>query len=595
MRGFAIFLLFLILIHKESMVNLAYGRSEEEEFFDKCPPSQCGSGGPVIRFPYRLSSQPSHCGLQGMELTCSGNNTILNHPTAGMCKVKTIDYIQGLITIQLKRTVSLCLIQNLTSLNLTTPLYTPFSTTTMYLVQCSKTQVNQLDQFSPFFWFSTGPILCLSNSNQQAYLFERSGAIFDLPSFCTVLLNNVSIPNVSDNFSFYDNLEYLRYGMHTHLNVTLMWSGGEGCQACEVAGKQCSGTKSFCVHKRTNPKVIGAASAIAFVVLVVVIYFISRNFIMDDDAKHEELLAKYNKKLTRYSFSEIKKITKHFKDKLGQGGFGSVYKGELPDGILVAIKIIERSNTDSKDFINEVSTIGTIHHFNVVRLLGFCSEGNRRALVYEFMRSGSLDKYICTKSESFNVETLLKIVKGIASGIKYLHEGCNLRILHFDIKPHNILLDHNLNPKISDFGLAKLSLKDRTDVTITAAKGTIGYMAPEVYSRNFGNVSNKSDVYSFGMLILKMVVGDKHLEPDLATGQSEVYYPELIYEKLVKKEELESVIEVATNDDVITKKLLIVAFWCIQWNPAARPNISRVVQMLDSELESLEISPKPFL
>lgn len=233
-------------------------------------------------------------------------------------------------------------------------------------------------------------------------------------------------------------------------------------------------------------------------------------------------------------------------------------------------------------------------------LMWFCSEGKRHALIYEFMPNGSLDKYISIKTENnassraFHMETFLKIATGVANGIKYLHEGCNHRILHFDIKPHNILLDHNLNPKISDFGLAKLCSDDNSNVTITAAKGTIGYIAPEVYSRNFGTVSYKSDVYSFGMLILKMVLGEKNIQPNLQTD-TEVYYPEFIYEKLARGEDLDSAIEfISTTEADIAKKLIIVAFWCIQWNPVERPHMTRVVQMLSSDLQNLEIPLKPF-
>lgn len=334
--------------------------------------------------------------------------------------------------------------------------------------------------------------------------------------------------------------------------------------------------------------------------LVVVPCYICRRPSRKEHLRQEELLAMYSTTATRYTFSEIKKMTKHFKDKLGQGGYGSVFKGELPNGIHVAVKVLKISNTnsDARDFINEVATIGTIHHFNVVRLLGFSSEGSKRALVYEFMPNGSLDKYIshssCNDGVMPQMEVLWKIASGVASGIKYLHEGCIQRILHFDIKPNNILLDHNLNPKIADFGLAKLCSKDRSDVTVTAAKGTIGYMAPEVYSRNFGNVSYKSDVYSFGMLILKMVVGEKNLIPDLESN-NEVYYPEIIYENLVKGDNLESVMEVGPTEVEIQKKLIIVAFWCIQWNPTERPHMAKVVQMLGSDLQNLEIPPKPFV
>jgi hypothetical protein len=156
-------------------------------------------------------------------------------------------------------------------------------------------------------------------------------------------------------------------------------------------------------------------------------------------------------KPTRYTFSEVKKVTRRFKDKLGQGGFGSVYKGQLTNGVPVAVKMLENLKGDGQEFINEVSTIGRIHHANVVRLLGFCSEGTRRALIYQFMPKGSLDSYIFAHESDICRELLapnkmLEIASGIARGIEYLHQGCNQRIVHFDIKPHNILLDHNFTP-----------------------------------------------------------------------------------------------------------------------------------------------------
>ena len=204
----------------------------------------------------------------------------------------------------------------------------------------------------------------------------------------------------------------------------------------------------------------------------------------------------------RYSYADIMAITNHFKDKLGEGGFGSVYRGQLPGGCFIAVKMLGKHNFNGEEFINEVSTIGRIHHVNVVRLLGFCSEGSKRALVYEYMPNGSLDKHIFLKKgkvQPFSWEKLHEIALGTARGIEYLHGGCDICILHFDIKPHNILLDHDFVPKISDFGLAKFYPKEYDVMSISTTRGTIGYIAPELISRNFGVVSNKSDVYSFGM------------------------------------------------------------------------------------------------
>uniref|UniRef100_A0A0E0FFE2 non-specific serine/threonine protein kinase n=1 Tax=Oryza nivara TaxID=4536 RepID=A0A0E0FFE2_ORYNI len=138
------------------------------------------------------------------------------------------------------------------------------------------------------------------------------------------------------------------------------------------------------------------------------------------------------------------------------------------------------SSCNGDEFISEVSTIGRIHHVNVVRLVGFCSEEMRRALVYEYMPRGSLDKYIFSSEKSFSWDKLNEIALGIARGINYLHQGCEMQILHFDIKPHNILLDDNFVPKVADFGLAKLYPRDKSFVPVSAARGTVGYIAPEM-------------------------------------------------------------------------------------------------------------------
>ena len=303
-------------------------------------------------------------------------------------------------------------------------------------------------------------------------------------------------------------------------------------------------------------------------------------------------------KPTRYTFSEVKKIARRFKEKVGQGGFGSVYKGELPNGVPVAVKMLENSTGEGEEFINEVATIGLIHHANIVRLLGFCSEGTRRALIYEFMPNESLEKYIfsCysnTSQELIVPNKMVDVALGIARGMEYLHQGCNKRILHFDIKPHNILLDYNFNPKISDFGLAKLCARDQSIVTLTAARGTMGYIAPELYSRNFGGVSHKSDVYSFGMLVLEMVSGRRNSDPS-ADGQNEVYLPEWIFEKVINGQDMVAR-EMTGEEKEKVRQLAIVALWCIQWNPRNRPSMTKVVNMLTGRLENLHMPPKPFV
>ncbi|TVU22207.1 hypothetical protein EJB05_31889, partial [Eragrostis curvula] len=406
---------------------------EEEDFFKTCSSHRCSKHGPDIRFPFRLSSHPTSCGAPGMLLSCSGHDTILDHPVLGACKVTEIYYRYGVINaIPLADSSSQCPLRKLVSTNQSTGVYKPVALEDSVLV-------------------GSHVILIAATTSAATLVILVATALY------------LSLKR--------------RYSEAIHLKVEMFL------------------------------KTYGTSKPI------------------------------------RYSFSEVKKIARRFKEKVGQGGFGSVYKGQLPNGVPVAVKMLESSTGDGEEFINEVATIGQIHHANIVRLLGFCSEGTRRALIYEFMPNESLERYIFLQDSNISQELLvpdkmLDIARGIARGMEYLHQGCNQRILHFDIKPHNILLDYSFNPKISDFGLAKLCARDQSIVTLTAARGTMGYIAPEQYSRNFGEVSYKSDVYSFGMLVLEMVSGKRNSDQSIE-NQSEVYLPEWIYER------------VATGQDII--------------------------------------------
>jgi serine/threonine protein kinase len=310
----------------------------------------------------------------------------------------------------------------------------------------------------------------------------------------------------------------------------------------------------------------------------------------------EEFLQSHNNLMPiRYSYSEIKKMTKNFKDKLGEGGYGTVFKGTLRSGRLVAIKMLGKSKANGQEFTNEVATIGRIHHVNVVQLIGFCVEGSKRALVYEFMPNGSLNKYIFSPEVStlLSYDKMYDIALGVARGIEYLHLGCAMQILHFDIKPHNILLDENFAPKVSDFGLAKLYPVDDSIVSLTAARGTLGYMAPELFYKNIGGVSYKADVYSFGMLLMEMASRRKNFNA-FADHSSQVYFPTWVYDQLQdgKDIEMEGVTE---EKKKIVKKIIMVALWCIQMKPNYRPSMNKVVEMLEGEDESLQMPSKPFL
>ena len=208
------------------------------------------------------------------------------------------------------------------------------------------------------------------------------------------------------------------------------------------------------------------------------------------------------------------------------------------------------------------------------------------------MPNGSLDKFIFSKQEinSLSCKQIFEISLGVARVIEYLHRGCDMQILHFDIKPHNILLDENFVSKVSDFGLARLCPLDNSIVSLTAARGTIGYIAPELFYKNIG-VSYKADVYSFGMLLMEMANRRKNVNAN-AENSSQIYLPSWIYDQFSKGKD--TIIEDSTEEEAETvKKMIIVALWCIQLKPCDRPSMSKVIEMLEGKVESLQMPPKP--
>ncbi|KAL2485085.1 receptor serine/threonine kinase [Abeliophyllum distichum] len=273
--------------------------------------------------------------------------------------------------------------------------------------------------------------------------------------------------------------------------------------------------------------VVPAAALVFF--CIILFTFKRRNYVLNLNGKTQnhkdiELFLKNNENLAprRYNYSDLKRMTNSFSDKLGEGGFASVYRGKLPDGCLVAVKILKESKGNGEEFINEVA-----------------------------------------------------------------------RILHFDIKPHNILLDKDFNPKISDFGLAKLCPNRSSIVSMLGVRGTIGYIAPEIICRNVGDVSHKSDVYSYGMMVLEMAGETKNIDARV-DNSSEKYFPDWIYKHLEQNAELDLNSIVNANEHLRIRKMLIVGLWCIQTDPTTRPSMSRVIEMLEGNMESLQIPPKAY-
>ncbi|CAJ1975897.1 unnamed protein product [Sphenostylis stenocarpa] len=287
----------------------------------------------------------------------------------------------------------------------------------------------------------------------------------------------------------------------------------------------------------------------------------------------------------RFTAELLRIATDNYSTSLGSGGFGEVYEGNLRDGTTVAVKVL-RANSDKRieeQFMAEVSTIGKIHHFNLVKLHGFCFEKGLRALVYEYMGNGSLDKYLFNKNKNLGYEKLHEIAVGTARGIAYLHEDCQQRIIHYDIKPGNILLDRNFNPKVADFGLAKLCNRDNTHITMTGGRGTPGYAAPELWMPF--PVTHKCDVYSFGMLLFDIIGRRRNLEINLSESQE--WFPVWAWKRFDagEFEELITVCKIEERYKKMAERMVKVALFCVQYRPESRPIMSDVVKMLEGSVE----------
>ncbi|XP_047054889.1 rust resistance kinase Lr10-like [Lolium rigidum] len=603
-----------------------------------CPSFSCGHL-QNIQHPFRLPGDPPGCGVQEYELVCSGNLAII-HINMGRYFVTNISYSDSIFwVVDASLDNSSCPIPErnhhpylygLSSANMT--LFYPEEGTWAAFVVCSQ-MIKDNVIYRPVDCQSTNSSFVYVLTSELSYLVRNVEpscgylAMTPLSSWRVWTRGNVGY-DYEDVVKFMRKGFAVRFPIYVHdspwtysriinrcLNYSVsnfhkqMSSSSIQNQTSAILGVDIRFLRCINYHYQTKLflAAVVTVSAISIVKFIIVFAILSRlvfaplsvlTFLAYKYWKTKIAVDTVEKFLqmqlalgpTRYAYTDITAITSHFRDKLGQGGYGTVYKGVLPGDVHVAIKMLISSMSDGEEFISEVSSIGSIHHVNVVRLVGFCSEEMRRALVYEYMPNGSLEKYIFSSDKSFSWDKLNEIAVGIARGINYLHRGCDMQILHFDIKPHNILLDSDFTPKIADFGLAKLYPRDNSFLPVSAARGTVGYIAPEMISRSFGTISSKSDVYSFGMLLLEMAGGRRNVDPQ--ASRSQTYYPAWVYNQLSRQEVGE--ISEARGIHEVEKKLCIVALWCIQMMSHDRPSMSEVLDMLEAGVDGLEIPPEPF-
>ncbi|GLT65959.1 hypothetical protein SLA2020_383550 [Shorea laevis] len=302
----------------------------------------------------------------------------------------------------------------------------------------------------------------------------------------------------------------------------------------------------------------------------------------------------------RYTYSELKKATNGFSEEIGRGGAGIVYRGELPDHRIAAIKRLHEAGQGEAEFLTEVRIISGLNHMNLIEMWRYCAEGKHGLLVFEYMEHGSLADNL--SKNSLNWATRFEIAFGAAKCLAYLHEECLEWILHSDIKPQNILLDSNFQPKVADFGLSKLLNRGGLNSSsFSRIRGTRGYMAPE-WVCNLP-ITSKVDVYSYEILVLEMVIrksliGDQIVDNgDLEQGR---FVPRL-RENVTEATSAETWVEevagpmLASDSDIDKMKLLVkVALQCVKGNMNARPTIRQVVEMLSFNEVDTSLRPVHF-
>jgi len=296
-----------------------------------------------------------------------------------------------------------------------------------------------------------------------------------------------------------------------------------------------------------------------------------------------------------FRYIDLVRATKNFSERLGGGGFGTVFKGVLSESTTIAVKRLDGARQGEKQFRAEVSSIGLIQHINLVKLIGFCCGGDKRLLVYEHMPNGSLDGHLFqSNAPVLSWSTRYQIAIGVARGLLYLHRSCRECIIHCDIKPENILLDASFVPKIADFGMAAFIGRDYSRV-LTTFRGTAGYLAPEWLSGVA--ITPKVDVYSFGMVLLEIISGRRNSpEVHSSNGYHGTYFPVQAISKL-HEGDLQTLMDPKLQGDFNlheAERVCRVACWCIQENEFDRPEMVEVVLALEG-LQEFDIPPMPRL
>ncbi|WJX21089.1 non-specific serine/threonine protein kinase [Trifolium repens] len=429
-----------------------------------------------------------------------------------------------------------------------------------------------------------GLVQCTPDLSSQDCMDCLNGAIAEIPTCCS---NKLSARVIEPSC-------YIRYDSYPFYGPPLV----VGPPPLVVDQDQTSQPQEKSKSSHTAIAIVVVTVVVVLVMLTLIICTClrrNRHEIQNDDDNDDDDDDIDIAESLQFNFDTIGVATDNFSEtnKLGRGGFGVVYQGKLSSGQVIAVKRLSRdSGQGDIEFKNEVLLLAKLQHRNLVKLLGFCLERKERLLVYEFVPNKSLDYFIFDpiKKAQLDWERRYKIIGGIARGLLYLHEDSRLRIIHRDLKASNILLDENMDAKISDFGMARLLLVDQTQVNTDKIVGTYGYMAPE-YAM-FGQFTVKSDVFSFGVLVLEIISGQKSSR--ILQGQSQEDLLSFTWRNW-REGTIRNIIDPSLNNGSQNEimRCIHIGLLCVQENLVDRPTMANIALMLSSYSFTMPLPLEP--
>ncbi|XP_049398008.1 probable LRR receptor-like serine/threonine-protein kinase At1g53430 isoform X1 [Solanum stenotomum] len=432
--------------------------------------------------------------------------------------------------------------------------------------------------------------IMFSNDSTYSSLGRR---IFDVAIQGRVVLKDFNIMEEANGVGEVIIKDFDDITVSSTLEIHLYWTG-KGTNAIPDRGvygpliSAISVTPNFKIGRRLPVGAVIGIVLASIVVVLIVLFSLWKKGIFGGKINQEELeLRALDLQTGHFRLRQIKAATNNFDpaNKIGEGGFGPVYKGVLTDGAVIAVKqLSSKSKQGNREFVNEIGMISALQHPNLVKLHGCCIEGNQLLVIYEYMENNCLARALFGRDDQrLNLDwaTRKRICSGIAKGLAYLHEESRLKIVHRDIKCTNVLLDKDLNAKISDFGLAKLDEEENTHIS-TRIAGTVGYMAPEYATR--GYLTDKADVYSFGVVALEIVSGKSNTS--YRPKEEFVYLLDWAY-VLQEQGNLLELVDPRLCSNYSKKeamRMINLSLLCTNLSPTLRPSMSSVVSMLEGKV-----------